>query len=119
MIKDFNYYMSLNWTYLLEWDDVDNCYIATVAELKGCMADGETCEEALKNIKDALASYIDASFEYNDSIPEPLKPVDFKGKIPYRTTPEKHYKIAKKAKQKGTSINKLLDEAVSNYLEKN
>ena len=38
MIKDFNYYMSLNWTYLLEWDDVDNCYIATVAELKGCMA---------------------------------------------------------------------------------
>ena len=41
---------------------------------------------------------------------------DFKGKIPYRTTSDRHYRLAKKAREKGKSINKIVDEAVEYYL---
>ena len=52
--KDLDYYMNLNWTYRFEWSDEDNGYVASVAELKGCMSFGETIEEATVMIKDAL-----------------------------------------------------------------
>jgi predicted RNase H-like HicB family nuclease len=31
-------------------------YLATVPDLPGCMSDGETPEEALKNVQEAIAS---------------------------------------------------------------
>ena len=114
--KDLNYYLGLNWTYRFEWSVEDQCYVASIAELKGCVADGETKEEATLQIKDALISYISCSLEYNDDIPEPLKPSDYKGKIPYRTTSEKHYKLAQRAKSTGKSINSIIDEATDMFL---
>lgn len=115
--KTLEYYLSLPWSYRFEWSDEDNCYVASIAELKGCMSDGATIEEAAEMIKDALKSYITASLHFNDNIPEPLKPVDYKGKIPYRTTPDKHYQLAKRAKSLGISINSLIDEAVTEKLK--
>lgn len=35
-------------------------YLATVPGLPGCMSDGETPEEALKNVQEAIASWIEA-----------------------------------------------------------
>ncbi len=116
MTNNIDYYMKLNWTYRFEWSIEDECYIANIAELKGCVADGETIEEATKEIKDALASYIAACLEAGYKIPEPLKPSDFKGQIPYRTTSEKHYKLAQKAKITGKSINSIIDEATDMFL---
>lgn len=117
MNKDINYYMSLPWTFIFRWSDEDNCYIASVAELKGCMSDGETIIEAAEMIKDALYSYIDCCLTHNDPIPEPVKASDFKGKIPYRTTPEVHYQLAKKSTITGKSINALIEEAVQASLK--
>ena len=115
--KDLNYYLGLNWTYRFEWSDEDKGYVASIAELNGCMSFGETIEEATLMIKDALISYISCSLEYNDEIPEPIKPIDFKGKIQYRTTSDRHYRIAKRAKLLGISINALIDNAVEEKLK--
>ena len=117
MNKDLNYYLSLPWTYRFEWSNEDKCYVASIAELKGCVSEGDTIENAVKMIEDALYSYIDGCLAANITIPEPLKPMDFKGKILYRITPEKHYKIAKRAKALGISINTLIDEAVTKKIE--
>jgi len=35
---------------ILYWSEDDNAIIAEVPELPGCLADGETYEEALKNV---------------------------------------------------------------------
>ena len=117
MNKDLNYYLKLPWSYRFEWSDEDKCYVASVVELKGCMSEGETIEEAVKMIEDALYSHLSACLDAGVKIQEPLKPVDYKGQIPYRTTPEKHYKLAKKSAATSKSINKLIDEAVDAYLE--
>ena len=51
-------------------------YLATVPDLPGCMSDGDTPEEALKNIQDAIASWIEAAKEGNLDIPQPSPPLE-------------------------------------------
>ncbi len=41
-------------------------YLATVPDLPGCMSDGETPEEALKNIQEAIESWIEAAKEWQE-----------------------------------------------------
>lgn len=112
MTKDLNYYLSLPWTYRFEWDSRDNHYVASVIELAGCKSCGKTISEATEMIQDALENYLETLLEYGDPVPEPAKPSDYKGVITYRTSPEKHFKIAQKAAVEGKSINKLIDEII-------
>ena len=115
--KDLNYYLNLPWTYRFVWSDEDNGYIASIVELKGCVSFGETLAEATYMITDALSSYIETSLKYKDDIPEPEKKTKYKGKIAYRTTAEKHYKLAQLAKSMGVSVNSLIDEAITTMLK--
>ena len=112
MEKDLNYYLKLPWTYRFEWSNRDNCYIASVDELEGCKTHGETIEEAATMIKDALICWIETLQENNQEIQEPPKPEKYKGRVTYRTTPERHYRLARTAAINGKSISKLIDEAV-------
>ena len=41
----------------LIYDDQYGGYVADVPELPGCMSQGKTVEEALKNVKEAIALY--------------------------------------------------------------
>lgn len=50
-------------------------YLATVPELPGCMSDGATPEEALKNVQDAIASWIESAREWQQDIPKPATPL--------------------------------------------
>lgn len=112
MINNLNYYLNLPWTYRIEWSNEDNCYIISIAELPGCSSDGETIEEAVNMVKGALKSHLSAMINHGDNITEPPKPEDYKGRITLRTSPEKHYKLVRKAAAQGKSLNKLLDEII-------
>jgi antitoxin HicB len=46
-------------------------YLATAPDLPGCMSDGETPEEALKNIQEAIVSWIEAAQEWKMDIRHP------------------------------------------------
>jgi len=81
------------------------------------MTCGQTREEVLSNLKEALASYVATSLDNNMEIPEPLKIGDFKGNITYRTSREHHYRLAKQAKLYGKSINAFIDEAINEKLK--
>jgi antitoxin HicB len=48
-------------------------FLATVPDLPGCMSDGETPEEALHNIEDAIAVWIDAAKELGHPVPVPTR----------------------------------------------
>ena len=50
-------------------------YLATVPDLPGCMSDGETPEETLKNVRDAIASWIEAAKEWKQEVPKPSPPL--------------------------------------------
>lgn len=48
-------------------------YLATVPELPGCMSDGESPQEALENVFDAIACWIEAAKEMGRVVPPPRR----------------------------------------------
>lgn len=46
-------------------------FVATVPDLPGCMSDGETPEEALANVQDAIESWIEAALDLGRAVPRP------------------------------------------------
>lgn len=55
-------------TILIERDE-DGVFIATCPALAGCHSQGDTREEAIENIKDAIALHIEARRELGEPIP--------------------------------------------------
>ena len=53
------------------WSAEDSAFIAEVPELPGCMAHGDTQEDALANVKEAMRLWLDTAREFGDPIPEP------------------------------------------------
>jgi predicted RNase H-like HicB family nuclease len=49
--------MAIKYTVILERVE-DGVYIATVPVISGCISDGGTREEALKNVREAIELYI-------------------------------------------------------------
>jgi predicted RNase H-like HicB family nuclease len=52
-------------------DDDGGGYIAVVPDLYGCMADGETIEEAVTNVCIAVTDWLEVARELGREIPEP------------------------------------------------
>lgn len=48
-------------------------YFATVPDLPGCMSDGESPEEAVHNVQDAIASWIEVASAAGRPIPLPTR----------------------------------------------
>ena len=52
-------------------------FLATVPDLPGCMSDGETREEAARNVEDAIACWLEEAEALGRAIPEPRVMVRF------------------------------------------
>jgi antitoxin HicB len=63
----------------------DKRYLVEFPDLKGCLTEGETQEEALKNAKEALTGYLASIFERGYAIPKPSK---LRGKAIHLVEPE-------------------------------
>lgn len=62
---------------IIYWSQEDNAYIAEVPELAGCMADGATTNEVLKNVEIVITEWIETAKELGREIPKP------KGRLAY------------------------------------
>ena len=62
---------------IIYWSHTDETYIAEVPELAGCMADGDTYQEALTNAEIIIDEWIETAKINKRKIPEP------KGKLMY------------------------------------
>ena len=61
----------LHYTLRFQWSEHDQAFIATVPELPGCKTHGETREEALKNIREAIEVWIEDAQAHGEAIPPP------------------------------------------------
>ncbi|MEI6243015.1 MAG: type II toxin-antitoxin system HicB family antitoxin [Chlamydiota bacterium] len=110
--KDLKYYLHLNWSYTIEQENHNgkHYYIIRVNELPGVCTDAETIEEGMNLIQEAIEGTIRLYLKNGELIPEPIKKTDFKGNIAYRTTSERHYNLAKIAKEMHKSVSKTMDD---------
>jgi predicted RNase H-like HicB family nuclease len=52
--------------------DEDGMYVAEVPSLPGCISQGKTREEAVMNVREAMAAYLESLEEHGDPIPPPI-----------------------------------------------
>jgi predicted RNase H-like HicB family nuclease len=62
---------------IIYWSKEDKVFLAEVPELLGCMADGQSYQEALTNVSAIIEDWIETAKSLGRSIPEP------KGKLMY------------------------------------
>ena len=80
-------------------------WLAEVPDLPGCISDGDTPEEAVKNVEDALRSWIATANEFGDPIPEPGSGTRHNGKWVMRVSKSLHMRLALRARAEGVSLN--------------
>ena len=61
----------LKYEIVIAWSNEDQVYVADSPELPGCMAHGDTYEEAVKSIQEAMEAWLEVARKYGDDIPEP------------------------------------------------
>ena len=49
--------------------DEDGMFVAEVPSLPGCVSQGQTREEALRNVKEAIAGYLESLQAHGDPVP--------------------------------------------------
>lgn len=88
-------------------EDEGGGYLAEAFDLNGCMADGETIEEAVHNLEDAIYSWIKTAQELGDPVPSPSDDRKFSGRWVVRTPKSLHYRLVEMAKREGVSLNTM------------
>ncbi|MEB3342622.1 type II toxin-antitoxin system HicB family antitoxin [Okeania sp.] len=56
---------------ILYWSQEDRAFIEEVPELPGCIADGETYQQALQNVEIIMQEWIETAQELGREIPTP------------------------------------------------
>ena len=71
MAETVAHYLSLPYTVILQCDD-EGDVLARIVELKGCLAHGNTHEEALKLLREIQTLWIEESLETGQASPMPV-----------------------------------------------
>ena len=62
---------------IIYWSKDDDSFVVEVPELPGCMADGQSYAEAVKNAEEIIEEWIETTRKLGRPIPEP------RGKLAY------------------------------------
>jgi predicted RNase H-like HicB family nuclease len=63
--------MDLKYQLIITWSPADNAFIVRLPELPGCMAEGKTYQEAVRNVQLVMKEWIATAKEVGRPIPEP------------------------------------------------
>ncbi|MFM7714495.1 MAG: type II toxin-antitoxin system HicB family antitoxin [Microcystis sp.] len=63
--------MKIRYQLIIYWSEEDQAFIVEVPELAGCMADGETDQEAVQNAELVIQEWIETAKQLERIIPEP------------------------------------------------
>jgi predicted RNase H-like HicB family nuclease len=56
---------------IIDWSGADDCYVVKVPDLPGCMAHGDTRQEAVKQAEVAISFWLETAKEDGIAIPAP------------------------------------------------
>ena len=96
-------------------------WLVEIPELPGCISDGNTKDEALRNVEDAKLEWFDYALKKGVSIPQPgdyeSEVLSYSGKFTTRVPKSLHKRLAEKAQEEGVSLNQLVNNLLSSGLE--
>ena len=86
-------------------DESGEYYYSGVMELDGCQSDGDTFDEAYRNIMEAMEGYIETRLENGLDIPMPYNAENYSGRFVVRIPKSLHRSLAVAARNEGVSLN--------------
>jgi antitoxin HicB len=98
-------------------DSETGTYAALIREFPGCVAQGNTVQEATSRLESAAESWIQSCLDVGQPIPEPMAARQYSGKVVLRLPRSLHHKAVEMAEAEKTSLNTLLVAAVASHLE--
>jgi len=109
-------YLALPYTLTLKPDSDDkghSGYVAQVPELPGVGAQGATEAEALENLHDAMAAWLDVALRKGAEIPLPKEDSRYSGRVLLRLPVSLHAELARAAEAEGVSLNQFMVGALA------
>ena len=99
--------MSLPYTTILEPinDESGFYYVGRIMEFEGCMTDGDTKEETLQNLQEAMELWIETKLANGFEVPEPIQETKVSGKFTLRLPKSLHQRLTMEAGKEGVSLN--------------
>ena len=94
-------------------------WLITWPGLPGCMADGETPEEAIENGKDAFAAWTAVrTRDLKMAMPKPTSAAPKPARFVLRAPVSLHARLVERARQEGVSLNTLVTSFLAESLGK-
>jgi len=90
-------------------------YLVSIPDLPGCIADGQTVEEAISEARDAWRAWMTAELEDTREAPAPRT---YSGQFVQRVPKSLHMRLAKRAESEGVSLNQLATTLLAEGLAK-
>lgn len=91
----------------------DGTYCADILEFPGCHAEGDTPDDAIRNLEEAAIAWIEAAFEQGQQIPSPVSAQGYSGKIHLRLPKTIHKQAARFAERDDISLNQFFAGAIA------
>lgn len=106
-MKNVEYYTSLPYTTIIEAinDESGFYYTGRIMEFEGCLADGDTKEEALQSLQEAMELWIETKLANGFEVPEPLSESSIPDKFTLSLPKTLHQRLTLEAKNEGVSLN--------------
>ena len=114
MGKDLDHYKALVYPAEVVREE-DGVVVAFHPDLMGCVAQGDTADEALANLDEARANWLEARLAERLPIPEPPDE-EHSGRYLLRMTPALHAALARQARRQGVSLSHLIVTVLSEFV---
>lgn len=111
--KEVEKYMQLPYTIKLIKED-DGTYYVAVDELPGCASMGDTANEAMEMIQDAMRGWLESNLERGLEIPLPEVMREYSGRFIVKVPASLHKKLVFEAKKEGVSLNQYVVYLLTN-----
>jgi len=117
MEKTIEYYMNLPYTIELI-PEPEGGWCVAIKELPGCLSEGDTVDESIDMIHDAMRGWLEISLEEGHEIPEPKFDEEYSGKFVVRLPRSLHRQLAETAEREGVSLNQFVNVALARAVER-
>jgi antitoxin HicB len=91
-------------------------WIAAAEELPDCTSRGDTAEDAIAGLKDAMAAWIAAALREGRDIPEPRSEATHSGRLLLRMPRTLHAALTKAAERENVSLNQFITDSLASVV---
>jgi antitoxin HicB len=112
MDKTIDYYMGLPYTIEMV-PGLESGWVVSVRELPGCISQGDSPQNAVDMIREAMCGWLEIALEDGLSIPEPRELEQYSGKFVVRVPRWLHRELVRTTDQEGVSLNQFVSTALA------